>query len=141
DRTSPRVHAGLGIIPRVVREGVEIYRAKLPVYEAEIRIRQFYQPYHLQLARLVETTRSTFRIAVVVDCHSMPSAAASPDIVVGDRLGLSAAYEVTCAAERAFTGQGFVVARNAPYAGGHTIHLYGKPDHCVHALQIEINRA
>jgi len=36
--------------------------------------------------------------------------------------------------------QGFSVARNAPYAGGHTIHLYGKPGDCVHALQIEINR-
>ena len=141
DRASPRVHAGLGIIPRVVREGAEIYRARLPAREAEIRIQQFYRPYHLQLARLVEATRSTFGMAVVVDCHSMPSAAASPDIVVGDRLGLSAACEVTCAVESAFAGQGFAVVRNAPYAGGHTIHLYGKPGECVHALQIEINRA
>ncbi len=32
------------------------------------------------------------------------------------------------------------MARNAPYAGGHTTEFYGKPDHGVHALQIEINR-
>ena len=141
DRSSPRVHAGLGIIPRVVREGAEIYRTRLPAREAEMRIQQFYRPYHLHLARLVERTRSDFGTAIVVDCHSMPSAAASPDIVVGDRLGLSAACDVTCAAERAFTRQGFAVARNAPYAGGHTIHLYGKPRDFIHALQIEINRS
>jgi N-formylglutamate deformylase len=70
----------------------------------------------------------------------MPSAAASPDIVIGDRLGLSAFSEVTSAAERAFAGVGFSFARNAPYAGGHTIHLYGRPGENVHALQIEINR-
>jgi N-formylglutamate deformylase len=134
------VHAGLGIIPRVVREGAEIYRARLPAREAEFRIQNFYRPYHLQLARLVEITRTTFGVAIVIDCHSMPSAAASPDVVIGDRLGLSALSEVTSAAERAFADAGFSVARNAPYAGGHTIHLYGRPGDGIHALQIEINR-
>jgi N-formylglutamate deformylase len=140
DRGSPRVHAGLGIIPRVVREGTEIYRAKLPVREAEFRIQNFYRPYHLQLGRLVESTRALFGVAIVIDCHSMPSAAASPDAVIGDRLGLSAFSEVSAAAERALAGAGFSVVRNAPYAGGHTIHLYGRPADNVHALQIEINR-
>jgi N-formylglutamate deformylase len=140
DRGSPRVQAGLGIIPRVVREGVEIYRARLPVREAEFRIRHFYRPYHQQLARLVETTRDTFGLAIVIDCHSMPSAAASPDVVIGDRLGLSAVCDVAAAAEQAFAGAGFSIARNTPYAGGHTIHVYGRPADRVHALQIEINR-
>jgi len=140
DRGSPRVQAGLGVIPRVVREGAEIYRARLPVREAEFRIRHFYQPYHLQLTRLVEAVRAAFGVAIVVDCHSMPSAAASPDIVIGDRLGLSAFAEVVSAAERAFAAGGFSVARNTPYAGGHTIHVHGRPADGVHALQIEINR-
>jgi N-formylglutamate deformylase len=81
-----------------------------------------------------------FGVAIVVDCHSMPSAAASPDVVIGDRLGLSALAAVTSAAERAFSDAGFSVARNAPYAGGHTIHVYGRPADGIHALQIEINR-
>jgi N-formylglutamate amidohydrolase len=140
DRGSPRVQAGLGIIPRVVREGAEIYRGRLPAREAEFRIQHFYRPYHLQLARLVEATSAAFGVAIVVDCHSMPSAAASPDVVIGDRLGLSALSEVTGAAEQAFADAGFSVARNTPYAGGHTIHLYGRPGDGVHALQIEINR-
>jgi N-formylglutamate amidohydrolase len=32
------------------------------------------------------------------------------------------------------------VARNRPYAGGHTTRAYGRPQHGVHALQIEISR-
>jgi N-formylglutamate deformylase len=32
------------------------------------------------------------------------------------------------------------VARNAPYAGGHTTALYGRVAEGFHALQIEINR-
>ena len=141
DRSSPRVHAGLGIIPRVVREGVEIYREKLTPREAEDRIQRFYRPYHAQLERLLTETRARFGVAILVDCHSMPSAAAAPDVVLGDRLGLAAAPQITYAAECAFEAQGFRVARNAPYAGGHTTQLYGRPNAGAHALQIEINRA
>jgi N-formylglutamate deformylase len=141
DRASPRVHAGLGIIPRVVREGVEIYREKLTARDAEERIQNFYRPYHAQLERLVLDTRARFGLAIVIDCHSMPSAAAAPDIVLGDRLGLAAAPQVTYVAECAFAAQGFTVARNTPYAGGHTTQLYGRPEGGVHVLQIEINRA
>ncbi|HEX4080662.1 MAG TPA: N-formylglutamate amidohydrolase [Rhizomicrobium sp.] len=141
DRSSPRVHAGLGIIPRVVREGVEIYREKLTPHEAEDRIQRFYRPYHARVERLVDETRARFGVAILVDCHSMPSCAAAPDVVLGDRLGLAAAPQVTYAAECAFAAQGFRVARNAPYAGGHTTQLYGRPGTGAHALQIEINRA
>ena len=37
--------------------------------------------------------------------------------------------------------EGFSVARNTPYAGGHTTALYGRVASGCHALQIEINRA
>lgn len=141
DAESPRVHAGLGIIPRVVREGVEIYGRKLPAHEAGERICAFYRPYHNRLGRLVAETRARFGIAVLVDCHSMPSGASTPDVVLGDRLGLAAAAPVTYAAEYAFSRQGFRVGRNTPYAGGHSTQFYGRPGAGIHALQIEINRA
>ena len=71
----------------------------------------------------------------------MPSALSVPDIVLGDRYGASAAAAVTARAEAAFTREGFSVARNTPYAGGHTTAQYGRPQAGVHALQIEVNRA
>src|SRR5688500_720075 len=57
---SPRVAAGLGVIPRVVRDGLEIYRARLPAGEAAFRLEHFYRPYHAALADLVEQARAEF---------------------------------------------------------------------------------
>jgi N-formylglutamate deformylase len=70
----------------------------------------------------------------------MPSAASVPDVVLGDRFGAAAAPMLTRLAEISFERAGFSVARNTPYAGGYTTHLYGRRDSFVHALQIEINR-
>ena len=141
DPASPRVNAGLGVIPRVVRDGAEIYRHKLPPHEAEYRLAHFYRPYHAALAALVKEALAQFGAAVVVDCHSMPSAAAAPDIVLGDRYGTSASPLLVRHAERAFEAEGFTCVRNVPYAGGYTTLLHGKPSRGVHALQIEINRS
>jgi N-formylglutamate deformylase len=140
DSPSPRVTAGLGVIPRIVRDGAEIYRAKLSPREAELRLTRLYRPYHAALAQLVAETLEIFGVAVVIDCHSMPSAAAIPDVVLGDRYGMAAAPLVTRAAEVAMENQGFTHARNAPYAGGYTTILHGRRDRDVHALQVEINR-
>ncbi|HEY1836710.1 MAG TPA: N-formylglutamate amidohydrolase [Rhizomicrobium sp.] len=141
DPASPRVTAGLGVIPRVVRDGAEIYRHKLPSREAEERLASFYRPYHAALATLAKETLARFGTAVVIDCHSMPSAAAVPDIVLGDRYGMSAAPLLVRHAERAFEAQGFACVRNVPYAGGYTTLLHGRPARGLHALQIEINRS
>jgi N-formylglutamate deformylase len=141
DTASPRVSAGLGVIPRIVREGAEIYRQKLSADEASDRLRVFYRPYHAALAQLADEIKARFGSVVVIDCHSMPSAAAVPDIVLGDRYGVSASPVLIRAAEEVFGAQGFSVARNVPYAGGYTTQLHGRPGRGTHALQIEINRA
>jgi len=138
---TPRVAAGLGVIPRIVRDGVEIYGTRLPVREAAFRLESFYRPYHAALAKLVAETRSLFGIAIVIDCHSMPPTSRGTDIVIGDCYGEAAAAELIVDAQRALAELGFSVARNAPYAGGYTTNLYGKPESGVHALQIEVNRA
>jgi hypothetical protein len=71
DSPSPRVTAGLGVIPRIVRDGAEIYRAKLSPREAELRLTRLYRPYHAALAQLVAETLEIFGVAVVIDCHRM----------------------------------------------------------------------
>ena len=141
DTPTPRVTAGLGVIPRIVRDGAEIYRGKLDTSEAEARINQLYQPYHQALAALMQETHARFGVAVLIDCHSMPSALSVPDIVLGDRYGASAAPALTARAESALVREGFSVARNTPYAGGHTTVLHGRVALGCHALQIEVNRA
>jgi N-formylglutamate deformylase len=141
DAPSPRVSAGLGVIPRIVRDGAEIYRDKLRPLEADERLTRLYHPYHDALAGLVEEACARFGAVALIDCHSMPSALGAPDIVLGDRYGASATPALTAAAEEAFTASGFGVARNTPYAGGHTTVQYGRVTDGIHALQIEINRS
>jgi N-formylglutamate deformylase len=141
DAPTPRVAAGLGVIPRIVRDGAEIYAKKLSTTEADARLDQLYKPYHAALAALLEETRARFGVAVLIDCHSMPSALSVPDIVLGDRYGASAAPALTARAEIAFLREGFTIARNTPYAGGYSTVQYGRPASNLHALQIEINRS
>lgn len=143
--TSPRVAAGLGTIARVVAENKPIYRERLTVADARMRIEGIYKPYHTTLQNLLSQTISQFGFAVLIDCHSMPRLSRSrdrtpPDIVLGDRYGSSCAPMIIDLAETLFTGAGLKVARNRPYAGGYTTRSYGRPQHGVHALQIEISR-
>lgn len=141
---TPRVQAGLGAIPRITGDGQTIYRRKLTLAEAERRIAAVHRPYHVMLRNLVNETQATFGCAVLVDCHSMPSCARgahAPDIVLGDRFGASCHPSVTALAEATLRRLGYRVARNTPFAGGHTTQTYGQPTKRVHALQIEINRA
>jgi N-formylglutamate amidohydrolase len=147
---NPRIAAGLGVIPRVVAEGRAIIDGKLPLAEAERRIACFYWPYHTRLRRLLEDQRALFGQAVLFDCHSMPHDALSsapsvwgrrPNVILGDRFGASCDRWLIEAATDAFRAAGFVVARNAPFAGGYITQQYGRPSGGVHALQIEIDRA
>jgi N-formylglutamate amidohydrolase len=138
---TPRVTAGLGVIPRIVRDGVELYSARLPAREAHFRLECFYHPYHAALAKLVAETRALFGIAVVIDCHSMPPPSRSSDVVIGDCYGEAAAAELIVTAQRSLAELGFAVSRNSPYAGGYTTNLYGRPETGTHALQIEVSRA
>jgi N-formylglutamate amidohydrolase len=71
---SARVVGGLGTIARVVADTEEIYRERLSIGAAFERIERLYAPFHGALAELLEATRRRFGIAVLIDCHSMPSA-------------------------------------------------------------------
>ena len=141
---SLRVAVGLGTIPRVVGDAQPIYRRPIPVAEGLRRIETLYQPYHAQLKALVERARGWFGVAVLLDCHSMPSNAADVsgfDIVLGDRYGASAAPGVVDILEASLKSAGYVVRRNKPFAGGFITEHFGVPADGVHAVQIEIARA
>jgi N-formylglutamate amidohydrolase len=140
---SLRVAAGLGVIPRVVGDAQPIYRAPIPVEVALERIATLHRPYHARLTELLDTAKRRFALAILLDCHSMPST--SPDVggcdvVLGDRYGSSAARWVVDTVEGALRASGLVVRRNKPYAGGYITEHYGAPASGRHALQIEINR-
>jgi N-formylglutamate amidohydrolase len=161
---SIRVAGGLGTIPRVVGQAQEIYAGRLPLAEAMQRIERHYKPYHERLNSLLERAQLHFGVAVLVDCHSMPSGAYPPslvqvgglstvqiaaptgearpraDFVLGDRHGASCATVLVDAVEAELRQLGYNVARNKPYAGGYITEHYGHPAANRHAIQIEVSR-
>lgn len=144
---SLRVAGGLGTIPRIVAENMEIYARRLRVEEGLDRIENVYKPYHAALRRLIARTHVQFGFGVLIDCHSMPGSIrvagsnVRPDFIIGDRYGTSASAELSRTAVGLFEEMGFTAIRNKPYAGGFITEHYGRPSRGLHALQIEVNRA
>ncbi len=147
---NPRIASGLGVIPRVVANGRAIYRGKLPMAVAQMRIDKYWRPYHGALQGLLDQAHAQFGQAILVDCHSMPHEAMEgtarpgvklPEIVLGDRFGAAASGEVVDRIEAVFTGAGLKVARNTPFAGAFVTQAYGRPSRRQHAVQIEIDRS
>jgi N-formylglutamate amidohydrolase len=147
---NPRVSSGLGVIPRVVANGRPIYRGKLSLIEAQMRIERVWVPYHEALKSLMEESLELFGKAVLIDCHSMPHEAIEaharfgqpqPDVVLGDRFGAAASRDVVDAVEAAFVAAGLRVARNAPFAGAYIAQAYGRPSRNQHVVQVEIDRS
>ncbi|ABD09199.1 N-formylglutamate amidohydrolase [Rhodopseudomonas palustris HaA2] len=144
---SMRVAGGLGTIPRMVGDGQEIYRERIPVDEALGRIETLYKPYHRALRRLVNKAHQSWGTVILVDCHSMPSVGVArdeprrPDIVIGDRYGTSCAPLIPALVEETLAARGYSVGRNKPYAGGFITEHYGDPSNGLHAVQVELNRA
>ena len=145
-----RVASGLGVIPRVVGNGKNIYEKKLTLEDVKYRIEEFYDPYHQRLDLLLKKLKTLFGRAVLLDCHSMPTEAIKynrrsndniPDIILGDRFGMSCDIKIIDFLEAAFVEEGFKVCRNIPFSGGYITQLYGQPSKNVHAVQVEISRA
>jgi N-formylglutamate deformylase len=147
---NPRIASGLGVIPRVVAGGRAIYSGKISRREADRRLAQIWHPYHQQLQDLLDAARKEHGQTVLIDCHSMPHEAMEgvawrgtkrPEIVLGDRFGASANANMVDRVEAAFVDAGFVVNRNAPFAGAYITQAYGRPTRRQHAIQVEIDRS
>ncbi|GBD44824.1 hypothetical protein HRbin40_02315 [bacterium HR40] len=143
-RLSLRVRAGLGVVPS--RLGTRpLWRRPLGSAEVARRLHTVYYPYHRELARILDSLRARFGVAVLLDVHSMPTSAAADlgpvvDVAIGDRFGQSAAPTLVEAALARLRDSGLVCERNRPFAGGHITETYGRPAAGIHALQIEIRR-
>ena len=145
---NPRISSGLGVIPRVVSHGKEIYRGKLSFEQAQSRIKYYWKPYHTDLSNLLQRSQSVFGQSLLIDIHSMPHEAVStrssfikpPEIVVGDRFGMSSDPEFTNLVISILKQHEFRVAKNTPFAGAFITKHHGKVKKRIHALQLEIDR-
>lgn len=142
-----RTMAGLGVIPRVVSQGRVIHDRPIERAEAERRIDLCWRPYHRALSALIAEARARFGQAILIDMHSMPHDALGhlqgdrPDMVLGNRHGLSAAARISDAVCMAVESEGWVIRRNSPFSGAYICSAYGRPAQNVHVVQLEIDRS
>lgn len=145
--SNPRIMAGLGVIPRVVSQGRAIHDRPIPRAEAESRIARLWHPYHRALSGLIEEAVARFGGAVLIDMHSMPRDALvhlprpRPDMVLGDRNGVSAAPQISAGVADAVVAEGFRLRRNSPFSGAYITQTYGRPRSNVHVVQLELDRS
>ncbi|MBY0225819.1 MAG: N-formylglutamate amidohydrolase [Hyphomicrobium sp.] len=143
---SVRVAGGLGTIARIVSDGEEIYDGPLALSDALLRVELLHKPFHAVLRSLLDRAQRNFGYAILIDCHSMPSAHMAhagvqrPDFVIGDRFGTSCDLRLTKLIRSIMTELGYEAQLNRPYAGGYITEHYGRPLRGVHAVQLEINR-
>lgn len=150
NNSDPRTAAGLGVIPRVVGEGIEIYQQKLSLEEVNIRLNTYYFPYHEKLQKLINQAIENFGTAILFDFHSMPhnclenrasKNSCLPEIVLGDCFGSSCSSKFSQQVYDIFVSEGFNVTRNDPFSGGFITKNYGVSHQNIQAIQIEIDRS
>jgi N-formylglutamate deformylase len=145
-----RTCAGLGVIPRVVGNGLEIYGTKISFSEVVSRLNNYYFPYHQKLKQLIDNTIDSFGFATLFDFHSMPHGcinqfsgkkSLTPEVVLGDCFGTSCDSRLSEKVLDIFSLAGFRVAMNNPFSGGFITKNYGMPKRNVQAIQVEIDRS
>lgn len=144
---SAKVRGGLGIVPRRVLRGGDIWRGGLSAEAFEARLAGIHRPWHAMVAATLGDMLEKFGAAVLLDLHSMPplpvppGGGRAPQVVIGDLFGRSARGQFSQAALRLAGWHGFEATLNTPYAGGHILERHGQPGRGIHALQVEIDRS
>lgn len=142
---SAKQRGGLGLFPRSLPRAGDLWRGVMDWSEAVSRIENIHKPYHQALTQMLGRACAAHGHAVLLDIHSMPPLTRvgqkNPDMVIGDRFGVSAASRFSATATAVIAGRGYEVALNHPYAGSHMLDKHGRPVRGIHALQLEVSRA
>lgn len=138
--------AGLGVVPTRLADCGPLWKRPLDPAALHWRLESLHRPYHRALADELAAAQSRCGHAVLIDLHSMPSIPAGQPghgarLVVGDRFGATAADWLVDLVMEAAARLNVAATRNQPYAGGHVVRTHGRPDHGIHAVQIEIDRS
>jgi N-formylglutamate deformylase len=144
----PMTLSGFGLVRRLCRNGVSLYRQPVTAAEVRRRIETYYRPYHDCLRRTMEARIARFGHCTLIDVHSMPdrveNGMSRPDFILGDRDGTSCYPAVTRRVQRMLQDMGYRVTLNDPYKGREIARRYGLGgggfDGRAQALQVEINR-
>lgn len=143
---SAKARCGLGLVPRRLSGEGEIWRRHFTAAEISERVDSYHQPYHQQVATILNRIYAQFGGAILLDLHSMPPldhsyGVPSASFVIGDVFGKSASSRVSEIVTAHIKQAGFRSALNHPYSGDYILRTHGAVSRNIHAVQLEVDRA
>ncbi len=138
------VRSQRGVIRTHTMRDVPIFTRALSHEELETRLQTFYDPYYNAIAYLLESIRTSYGYAMLLDSHTgSPRRMQEYQVILGTSHGTTSDAALVDTIATIFTAHGFEVHRNiSGYAGGNIVRTYGRPQtQQVHAVQIEVNSA
>jgi len=138
--------ATTGLCPTETFDGEPLYRAGREPDPQEVASRRsrFFEPYHTALVGEVARLRQSHANIVVYDCHSIRSVVPRlfegelPHVNIGTDDGASCDRTLQHSIEAIWAGSPFSWVANRRFKGGWITRNYGRPDHGMHAVQIEL---
>ena len=138
--------ATTALCPLQTFDGETLYKPGCEPDAAEIerRTREYFVPYHQQLAAQAERLRGTHDRIVLYDAHSIRSRVQRlfdgqlPQFNIGTNNGTSCAAALTASVEKICAASAFSSVTDGRFRGGWITRHYGKPQNGVHALQMEL---
>lgn len=138
-----------GLCPTTNFLGESIYRDgrdSIEPGEVARRLKQYYWPYHTELARLLESIKVEFGRVLLWDAHSIRREVPTiysgkfPDLILGDVSGTSANEHVIEVAFNQLCSSTYSVSHNNPFKGGFITRRCGNPKDNQQALQLEMSK-
>ena len=131
-------------------EGQPLYHSgrEPDVAERQRRLQLYWRPYHQALAGELARLKAEHGVALLWDGHSIESElpwlfeGRLPDLNLGSASGSSCAAPILAKVAEVLAGQTrYSQVVDGRFKGGHITRHYGKPEHGVHALQMEMVQA
>lgn len=139
---------GMGVIYTKTAHGQDL-RDSITGQERKMLINMFYHWHHNLLTSAVEAELKIHGSALIVDCHSFPSAPLPyeynqspdrPDICIGtDSFHTPDVLDKKCI--QVFQEKGYSVKLNEPFSGTMISRTHKQKNKDVHSIMIEVNRS
>ena len=133
-------------IPLQRFDGTPLYHHNPTTEERELRLNQYFHPYHTRIKELLEAHRRIFGWALLFDAHSIKRHVPTiqetpfPDLMLGSNDGQSAGAPIIQGAWSFLSRSFYTAQHNAPFKGGYITRSFGNPHENIHALQLEMSQ-
>lgn len=119
--------------------GRDLYNQLPDEKEVEIRLQNYYYPYHNKLKELIDIKLKQFGKVFIIDLHSGYSSTGDKDICLGNANNEMSAVEKLEEFKSCLEKVGYTVGVNTPVTGGKVLRKYHKENNNIECMIFELN--